>query len=67
MASDFAESIKPQVLMITTSQPSMPAQTVCPASWMRYIIRSQSTWFFAQPRDIKPMLAIPILLEIIKI
>ena len=53
MASSLALSIKPQVLMTTTSAPAGSSSRVCPASRHSAIICSVFTRFLAQPREIK--------------
>ena len=51
MASLLALSIKPQVLMTTTSLPGQSSWTVMPAWRHRAIICSVFTRFLSQPRD----------------
>ena len=53
--SCFAESMNAQVLTTSTSASTASAVTSWPACWTRPIITSESTRFFGQPRETKPI------------
>ena len=54
MASTLAASMKPQVLTMTASQPSMSPEMAKPARASLSSMSSASTWFLGHPREIIP-------------
>ena len=53
--SCFAESMNAQVFTTSTSALDASDVTSWPACWTRPIITSESTRFFGQPRETKPI------------
>ena len=53
--SSFAESMKAQVLTTRTSASAGFGVSVWPPSWDSPIITSESTRFFGQPSETKPI------------
>ena len=58
MLSCFADSIKPQVLIISTSAMAGSCTIVCPDALKSPSMRSVSTLFLEQPSEITPILLI---------